>query len=823
MFNTENFSDKQEKRSKNDTVDHSESCGGQQSEDACQCGHDHSKPEHDQSRCSDGLEQHGNSDQCQSDDHCSCGHDHSQHHVHEHDEICNCGQDHGHEHGCEVAPSSSLESTGLIPQELKSEAESFIVSGIDCPECAKGVQKSVARLNGVSHASYNFSTSILRVVHYTANEAIMATVEKMGYKIVHRKSIRDSITYIPWWKEKRAVVTGIATLFWLVGIMASIADATPGIRVFVLGVAIAFGAFYPAKSALMAIRNGMALDMNVLMVVAVLGAIYLGEYFEAATVSVLFSIGKMLESYSMDKTRQSIRSLMDLAPLTAIVRRNGCELELPVEDIAVGEIVIVKPGMKIAVDGDVVAGISSVNQAPITGESLPVNKEVDDEVFAGTINEEGYLEVKVTRGMGDTTLDQIIMLVEEAQSQRAPSQQFVDVFAKYYTPIVILGALGIVAVPPLFLGADFQEWLYRGISLLVVSCPCALVISTPVSIVSAIGNAAKHGILIKGGAYLELAGKLKAIALDKTGTLTKGKPRVTAVESLADLTEDQVLQLAATVEEASQHPLAKAVVRYAAEKNITVLPMENFLSLTGKGVQAEIAGKKCVICKPDYAAEQLNIDLSSIAGKIQVHQEQGHTTMIVIYDDKLMGIIAVADMLREESYDTIKQLQRAGIKNTIMLTGDNQQTAATIAKKLSLSEFRANLMPDQKVEVVNKLIDRYQTVAMVGDGVNDAPALATSSVGIAMGGAGTDTALETADIVLMADDLKKLPYTMLLSRKTLNIIKQNIIFSLVVKLAAILLVFPGWLTLWIAILADTGAAIIVILNGMRLLRIKPIV
>ncbi|QOR36457.1 cadmium-translocating P-type ATPase [Clostridium sp. 'deep sea'] len=684
------------------------------------------------------------------------------------------------------------------------------------------MQRAVALLNGVSYASYNFSTSILKVVHDIDKEDVIKTVQKMGYKVAFRKSSRERLKFKPWYQEPKSIITGIATLFWLAGIIVSLVNGATNVKDALLYIGLFFGAIYPTKSAFMALKNKMALDMNVLMVIAVLGALYLGEIFEATTVTVLFTIGKMLETYSMDKTRQSIRSLMNLAPPVALVKRNGEEVELAVEEIVLNDIVIIKPGTRIAIDGEVINGYSSVNQAPITGESMPVSKNIGDIVYAGTINEEGYLEIKVTRCVGNTTLDQIIDLVEEAQSKRAPSQQFVDIFAKYYTPAVIVIALAIVTIPSLFFNADFTKMLYSGISLLVVSCPCALVISTPVSIVSAIGNAAKNGVLIKGGACLELAGKINAVALDKTGTLTKGEPKVTKIISVADLTKNEVLQLAATVEEASQHPLAKAIVMYANSNNIEYLPRKNFESLTGNGVKAIIKAKECIVCKPNYAQDELKFDLNLFNTEIEQLQQGGNTTMIVIYDNKVVGLIAVADMLRDESIATIAKLKKTGIKNVIMLTGDNKKTAKAIAAKLKLSDYRANLLPNEKVNAVTELINKYENVAMVGDGVNDAPALATASVGIAMGGAGTDTALETADIVLMADDLKMLPYTMMLSKKTLGIIKQNIYFALIVKIIAIFLVFPGWLTLWIAVMADTGAALVVILNAMRLLRVKKI-
>ena len=644
----------------------------------------------------------------------------------------------------------------------------------------------------------------------------------MGYQIRHRRSPRDVNHHAkPWWQENRFIVTTIATSFWLLAITAALLNANSQLVIGFYGVAILFGAYGPTRAGLMALRNRMPLDMNVLMIIAVVGAVYLGEYSEAATVAVLFSVGKMLEVYSMDKTRQSIRSLMDLTPTAALVKRNGEEISIAIEEVLVGDIMIIKPGTKIAVDGKVVNGISAVNQAPITGESLPVTKEAGAQVYAGTINEEGYLEIEVTNRIGDTTLDRIIELVEEAQAQKAPSQRFVDVFARYYTPIVILLALGIAFIPPLLLGQAFHDWFYRGISLLVVSCPCALVISTPVSIVSAIGNAARHGILIKGGAYLEMAGGLKAIAFDKTGTLTAGTPEVVAIESFGTLTQQALLRLAASVEVASEHPLAQAIVNKAQLEKVDLGLQTDFVSVTGQGVQASVDGKIVYVGKPKYILEQLGIPGGELQSRINHFEKQGQTTVLIAGTDRVQGLIAIADTVRKESRNVISHLKEIGMQDVIMLTGDNKQTAAHIAADLQIAEFHADLLPEDKVNAVKKLLQKYGQVAMVGDGINDAPALATATVGIAMGGAGTDTALETADIVLMADDLQMLPYSMSLSRKTLTIIKQNIWFSLIVKLIAIALVFPGWLTLWIAVMADTGAALVVIFNGMRLLGVKP--
>lgn len=564
-------------------------------------------------------------------------------------------------------------------------------------------------------------------------------------------------------------------------------------------------------------------DMKTLMTIAVIGAAFIGEWGEGATVVILFAISEALETYSMDKARQSIRSLMDIAPKEALIRRGNQEMMVEVDDIQVGDIMIVKPGQKIAMDGIVVKGVSSVNQAAITGESVPVAKTAEDEVFAGTLNEEGLLEVKVTKHVDDTTIAKIIHLVEEAQAERAPSQAFVDKFAKYYTPLIMLIALGVAVVPPLFFGADWDTWIYQGLAALVVGCPCALVISTPVAIVTAIGNAAKNGVLIKGGIHLEEMGAIKAIAFDKTGTLTKGIPMVTDYLPQSHANSNELLSIAAALEKGSQHPLASAIMKKAEDENAAYqdISIEEFSSITGKGIKGIFQNQMYYVGSPNLFEELLSNGIpSELKATIARLQKQGKTVMAAGTSKEVLGLIAVADVLRENSKNVIGNLHSMGIQKTIMLTGDNEGTANAIGEQVGVSDIKAELLPQDKLRYIKDLRKKYDRVAMVGDGVNDAPALAASTVGIAMGGAGTDTALETADIALMADDLGKLPFTVKLSRKALSIIKQNITFSLGIKLVALLLVIPGWLTLWIAIFADMGATLIVTLNGLRLLRIK---
>ncbi len=658
----------------------------------------------------------------------------------------------------------------------------------------------------------------MKVDHDIKKSDIINIVNKMGYEIVIKENMKDLTESKVWWKDSNVIMTGAASVFWIAGIITSFISLDVNLVVPLLLTATVLAGFLTAKAGLNALRNKMPLDMNVLMVIAVIGAIILKEYFEAATVAVLFNIGNTLELYAMDKTRQSIRSLMDLSPDVATILKNGKEVILKVEDVKLGEILVIKPGAKVPLDGKVINGSSSVNQAPITGESVPKDKKANDIIYAGTINQEGYLEAKVIKESKDTTLAKIINLVDQAQSQKAPSERFIDTFAKYYTPLVIALAVLVAVIPPVFLDSEFSAWFYRAIALLVVSCPCALVISTPVSIVSALGNAAKNGVLIKGGAFLERAGKISAIAFDKTGTLTKGKPQVIKFKSLTkNFNDREIIKLAASIESKSQHPLAKAIVKYANDNDIDLMDINSFKSMTGIGVSAMISEINIKVTNPEYAYKNIRID-DIYKTKIKDLQQKGQTVMTVIYNRELVGYISVADEIRNETIETIKELKSNGYNELIMLTGDNEATAKNISDRIGINKYFSKLMPDEKLDIIKKLQNDYDTVAMVGDGVNDAPSLALADVGISLGSAGTDTAIETADIVLMADDLSKLSYAMNLSKRALRIIKQNVIFSLVVKFAAVLLVFPGLLTLWIAVLADTGAALVVIFNGMRLLK-----
>ena len=576
------------------------------------------------------------------------------------------------------------------------------------------------------------------------------------------------------------------------------------------------GGIFPARRAATSIR-ARTLDIHVLMTVAVIGAVAIGEWSEAATVIFLFAVAQYLESRSMDRARHAVRALMDLTPPDALVVRGGHERRVPVDDVAVGDVLRIRPGSKVPLDGTVVSGSSDVNQAPITGESLPVDKHAGTELFAGTINGRGALEMRVTRLRRDTTLARIIHLVERAQAQRAPAQVFVERFARYYTPLVITIAAAVALVPPLIFQAPALDWVYRALVLLVISCPCALVISTPVSIVSALAAAARHGVLVKGGVHLERLATVRVIAFDKTGTLTRGEPAVVGVTALNGLPESHLLALAAALESRSEHPIAAAIVGHAQAHAAGTLGVERFHALPGLGAEAVLHDRPALIGNLRLFRDRGLLTPESEAN-VLARASSGVTPVLLAWDGAIIGMITVADRPREAARDVIDLLRGQGLRHIAMLTGDNAGAAAVVARELGIADQRPELLPHDKVEAVRDLKARYGTIAMVGDGVNDAPALAAADVGIAMGVAGSDAALETADIALMGDDLSKIPFAMRLSRATLRNIQTNVAVSLLLKLVFLALALTGHATLWMAIVADTGASLLVIANGLRLLR-----
>ena len=552
------------------------------------------------------------------------------------------------------------------------------------------------------------------------------------------------------------------------------------------------------------------------MSLAVLGSLVIEKHEEGAMVAFLYAVSEVLESWSLEKTRRSVSALMEDVPLTCKVFRDETEVEMPVEQVDVGERILVEPGQRIALDGIVRQGRSSVNQAAITGESMPVSKNPGDAVFAGSINSAGVLEVEVTKRFAETTLARIIHQVAEAQATKAPAQKFVEWFAERYTPMVLLLSVAFMLVPLMIAGEDWHSWFYRGLTLLVLACPCALVVSTPVALVCALSNAAKKGVLIKGGLHLEQLGGIQAIAFDKTGTLTLGEPVVTEIVSFSGKSKEEILSLAAGLERYSNHPFARAIMKSVQKANLTIPAVTEFSVLPGLGNQGIVEGQLMYIGNVQLF-EDMGWDVETADKTVRTVRQKGQTPVLIGSDHQLIGLLAVADEIRPAAAPVVGALKRLGVERTIMLTGDHETVAAAIATQVGVEEYQWGLLPEEKLGQVEQWLEKYGSVAMVGDGINDAPALARASIGIAMGAAGSDTAMETADIVLMSDKLELLPYAVRLSRKTLGIIKFNVFFSIGIKLLAVLLVVPGWLTLWMAIFADMGATLLVTANSMRLL------
>ena len=557
-------------------------------------------------------------------------------------------------------------------------------------------------------------------------------------------------------------------------------------------------------------------SINLLMTIAAVGAFLIGHGEEGAAVVFLFYIAEFFEEHAAERSRRSIRALMKLAPEMAVVKKEKKEERVHVHNVDVDEIVLVRPGEKIPLDGVVKSGVSSVNEAPITGESIPVTKQGGDEVYAGTINNEGYLEIRVTKRSDETILSKIVKLVEEAQKKKSPTEKFIDRFSKYYTPTVILLAVAVATIPTIVLSLSFSEWFYKALVLLVVSCPCALAISTPVAMVSTITSAARNGILIKGSSYVEEIGKTRVFAFDKTGTLTEGRPEVTDIVSLSD-SKREVLTRAASLEALSEHPIAKAIVERAEKEGLELDSVEDFESIPGKGVRGRIKGKVNYVGSVRLFRE---FSLDFPEDKAKRLENEGKSLVVVGNEREATGIIALMDKVRDATIKSIADLRKQGIR-TEMITGDNERTAKTIARRIGVDDHHAELLPDDKVRIVGELKKKYGHAAMVGDGVNDAPALARASVGIAMGAIGSDVSLETADIALMKDDLSKLPYIIGLSKKTMDIVKQNVIASILIKGSFAILAFPELITLWLAVaIGDMGLSLAVILNAMRLSLIK---
>jgi len=701
----------------------------------------------------------------------------------------------------------------------------FSIQGMDCPDEIAVLRESLEGIDGVHALSFNLISSTMTVRHVPAVIDVDGLIER-----VHGTSLRASVVEgggpprrveaaVPRGPLWLSVVSGAGIV---VGAILSLAPEAefhhttwPAAIAYFLGIAAAWRYVLPkACQALLSLK----LDMNVLMTIAVVGAVGLGEWLEGATVAFLFMVSHLLETWSVNRARRAIQSLMELSPERArVLRPDGAEEELDVEDVRVGSRILVRPGEKFPLDGKVVDGETTVNQAPITGESTPVAKAHGEEVFAATINQDGAVIVEVTKPVGDTVLAGVIRLVEQAQSCRSRSEQFVDRFAHYYTPAVVAGAVLVCVIPPLLFGAMWSTWFYRSLILLVIACPCALVISTPVSIVSAIAAAARNGVLVKGGEFLEVVGRTEVIAIDKTGTLTFGKPVVQEVISVNQTGETRLLELAAAIEQRSEHPIAEAIVRHAAQRGISPSSCQDYRAVPGKGAQAFVNGKRYVLGN-HRLLEENGVCTDEMHRVMTDHEDCHHTVVGIASSQRPLGVILLADALREEASAAMAALRDLGVKRIVMLTGDNSGTAKAIAEECGSIEYRAELLPEGKVAAVEELSRSGQVVAMVGDGINDAPALAVANVGIAMGAGGTDAALETADIVLMTDDLSKLPWLLRHSQRSKRIIMENVSLSMGVKAVFLALAIPGLANLWMAIAADMGATLVVIFNALRLLR-----
>ncbi|WP_416841544.1 heavy metal translocating P-type ATPase [Haloferax sp. DFSO52] len=766
---------------------------------------------------------------------------------------------------------TSIEGAGYaVDDDPTTRTVTLSVPDMDCPSCAGKVENALDGVSGVLEYETRptAGTAIVTLAAETDLSAVVTAVENAGYEVTgtdaddlsdsdgdtDRSSVWRSTRALKTWVSGAFLAAGIATeyIFGIELVVTTILSVSFTLPEVLYLVGAGIGGQEILRNGYYSARN-RSLDIDLLMSTAIVSAVVASLisaptslYFEAATLAFLFSVSELLERYSVDQTRNSLRELMDLSPDEATVRRDGTEQVVPVEDVVVGDVVVVKPGEKIPVDGTVLDGESAVNQAPITGESVPVDKAAGDDVYAGTVNEAGYLEVRVDSAAGDDTLSRIVSMVEDAQANKTEREQFVERFSGYYTPFMVAVAIGIATIPPLLFGLDWVTWFVYGITMLVLACPCAFVISTPVSVVSGITSAARNGVLIKGGSYLEAMGAVEAIAIDKTGTLTKGELTVTDVVPLNGNSEEDVLRCARGLEMRSEHPIGEAIVSHAENNNLDGREVSAFESITGKGVRADLDGVPHYAGKPGLfadlefdlrhthvtdAEDALSDDLRSLCNRqgclnlvedtIPRLQDEGKTVVLVGTADELEGLVAVADEVRPDARATVERLQSFGL-SVVMLTGDNEGTARAIAEQVGVDDFRAGLLPEDKVTAVEGLLDEYESVAMVGDGINDAPALATATVGIAMGAAGTDTALETADIALMADDISKLPYLYELSHQANHVIRQNIWASLGIKALLAIGVPFGLVSVGLAVLAgDAGMTVGVTGNAMRLSRIQP--
>ncbi len=711
----------------------------------------------------------------------------------------------------------------------------FKIHGLDCAEEVTALRREVGPLvGGPDRLSFDLLNATMTAPGDASAPAVLTAVARAGLRAEVVNEAPSALDPgVRRERRVRALLTTLSGLFTLAGFVfhAVLAGgieqaigreglghthAVPLPSRVLYTLAILCGVRFVAPRAWHAARR-LRPDMNLLMTVAVIGAVAIGEWFEASTVAFLFAVSLALETWSIGRARRAVAALLDLSPPTARLRaEDGTDRIVPLSEVEIGARFVVRPGERLPLDGVVHSGESSVNQAPITGESVPAGKKPGDEVFAGTINGDGALVVRATRLAGDTTLAHIIRLVRDAQGKRANAERWVEQFARYYTPAAMTLSVAVLLVPPLLLGGDWGAWLYRALVLIVIACPCALVISTPVSIVAALASAARAGVLVKGGVFLELPAKLKAVAFDKTGTLTVGQPTVTSMLPLNGHTEQELLERIGALEARSEHPLGRAIVEYVKQRGVKVTPAESFSILQGRGATGTVGGKTYWVGSHRHLEER-GLEERAVHDELDRLSAVGSTVVVAGTDEHVCGFIALADAPRPGLERVLQDLRNLGIRHVVMLTGDNRPTAEALGRAVGVDEVRAELLPADKVALIEELTREHGSVAMVGDGVNDAPAMARATFGIAMGVAGTDAAIETADVALMSDDLSKVPWLIRHSRRTVRIIRQNIGFALAVKALFVALTFVGAATLWSAIAADMGASLLVIFNGLRLL------
>ncbi len=696
------------------------------------------------------------------------------------------------------------------------------LGGVACRNCAFNLERELNAIPGVHRVTANTAARVVGVQYPTESilQAVEKRIEELGFGVAEPLD-KPRPTF--WRRNIGLIWAGLTLLFLVLGVAAenyggSLVPGYPRAYLVFFVLAYIAGGHEALREAVRDLRHG-ALNVDFLMLASAVGAASIGDWAEGAMLLFLFSLSGALEEYAMDRTRNAIEALTSLRPTEATVRIGSREQRVPVDAVRIGDIVVVRPGEQVAVDGIVVRGQTSINQAAITGESIPVNKEVDDEVFAGTLNQEGAIDVRTTKEAKDSTLAKVIALVAEAQSERAPTQRMIDRFAHPYAVGVVTAVLLVIVVGTVVLNYPFDPVFYRAMTLLVVASPCALVISTPASILSAIAAGARNGVLFKGGVHLENAATIDTVAFDKTGTLTTGRPEVTDVVVLDHLQEDEMLRLVASAERRSEHPIAHAIVRAAHERGLTLSEPEHFISIPGQGVRATIDGVRLAVGNERLHSNDGH-DPESVPASLRALQADGKTTVFVYESGRLAGAVAVADELRDNAISAVRDLRAIGVTNIVMLTGDHYQVAHRIAQKVGVDQLHADLLPTDKVRVVREYLDKGAKTAMVGDGVNDAPAMAVSTVGIAMGAAGTDVALETADVVLMSDDLSKLELAMRLSRRSRRIIAQNMTIALGMMAILVISTLAVGIPLPLGVVGHEGSTLIVVLNGLRLLRTK---